>query len=161
MTNDSEFSLFYAHNLTKIYGTFNSRIANIITFIQILFGSSLALDVTKTFPLLSDYHWTFWTGAIVTATAILSFVYKFDEKALLSNQLYRHYGSIISKYRHNPALDIDHEMLNLPIDEIKIVGAFEDIAYKRTAIQLSRDDYTKLDCYQCFIAYFSGDSFND
>ena len=76
MTNDSEFSLFYAHNLTKIYGTFNSRIANIITFIQILFGSSLALDVTKTFPLLSDYHWTFWTGAIVTATAILSFVYK-------------------------------------------------------------------------------------
>lgn len=159
MNADSKFVLYYSHNLTKIYETFNLRIARVIVLIQILLGSSIAINLTKIFPTLNIEHWNFFSGLIIAFVSALNFVYKFDEVALLAGQQYKRYGKIISALRLDSDINIESELKKVENDDVKIVGAFEDIAQKRTQIQLEYDDNIELSCRQKVIAFIAGESF--
>ncbi|GJH43265.1 hypothetical protein [Pasteurella canis] len=159
MNVDSKFVLYYSHNLTKIYETFNLRISRVIVLIQILLGSSIAINLTKIFPSINIEHWNFFSGLVIAFVSALNFVYKFDESALLAGQQYKRYGKIISALRLDSTINIDSELKKIESDDVKIVGAFEDIAQKRTQIQLEYDDNIKLSIRQKIIAFISGENF--
>lgn len=159
MNVDSKFVLYYSHNLTKIYETFNLRISRVIVLIQILLGSSIAINLTKIFPTVNIEYWNFFSGLIIAFVSALNFVYKFDESALLAGQQHKRYGKIISSIRLDSNINIDSELKNIESNDVKIVGAFEDIAEKRTQIQLEYEDNIKLSCRQKLIAFISGESF--
>lgn len=159
MNIDSKFVLYYAHNLTKIYETFNLRISRVIVLIQILLGSSIAINLTKIFPTINIEYWNFFSGLIIAFVSAINFVYKFDESALLAGLQHKRYSKIISAIRRDSSLNIDEELQKIENDDVKIVGAFEDIAQKRTEIQLEYADNTKLSCRQKIIAFISGESF--
>lgn len=159
MNVDSKFVLYYSHNLTKIYETFNLRVARVIVLIQIVLGSSIAINLTKIFPSINIEHWNFFSGLIIAFVSALNFVYKFDESALLAGQQNKRYGKIISSLRLDSSINIEAKLKEIEDSDVKIVGAFEDIAQKRTQIQLDYDDDIKLSCRQKLIAFISGESF--
>ncbi|QIM63220.1 hypothetical protein A1D29_07970 [Pasteurellaceae bacterium Orientalotternb1] len=159
MDNKRLFDLYYSYNLTKIYETFNLRIANFILLVQFVLGSSIVVDFERFLPPHSRNMWQFISGLIIVILSALSFIYKYSDKAILAAQLNKRYGHVINQYQLNKNLNIDLEMLRIEPDDIKIVGAFEDIAYKRSKIQLGLKDHKILTRYQKIIAFLSGESF--
>lgn len=153
------FDLYYSYNITKIYETFNLRIANLILLIQFILGSSIAVDIVRILPQNCRNYWHLGTGLTIVCLSAISFVYKCSEKAILAGQLNKRYGQVINAYKLNKNLNVDKEMAKIEPDDIKIVGAFEDIAFKRSLIQLGLQDRKKLSLYQKTIAFISGESF--
>ncbi len=156
---DSKFLLYYSYNLTKIYTTLNLRISRLIVFIQIFLGSSIAINLTVVFPSINIEHWNLFSGLTIAFVSALNFVYKFDENAVLAGQQYKRYKSIISALQANSKLNIDSRLKEIEENDIHIYGSLEDIAQKRTQIQLDYDDDIKLNWRKKFIAFISGESF--
>ncbi|QIM65493.1 hypothetical protein [Frederiksenia canicola] len=159
MDNKRLFDLYYSYNLTKIYETFNLRIANFILLMQFILGSSIVVDVVRFLPPHIRPIWHLISGLLIVFLSALSFIYKYSENAILAAQLKKRYGHTINQYQLNKKLNIDREMLKIEPDDIKIVGAFEDIAYKRSLIQLGLPDKKKLTRYQKLVAFLCSESF--
>ncbi|MDP8078363.1 hypothetical protein [Phocoenobacter skyensis] len=88
------------------------------------------------------------------------FVYKYNEVALLSKQQSERYKNIISLLNTDPKLDINAELNKIEKYDVDISGALEEIAFKRSAIQLSLEDTTELTLYQRIIAKLAGEYFS-
>lgn len=153
------FDLYYSYNITKIYETFNLRIANFILLVQFILGSSIIVNFEKTLPICCQHYWNLGSGILIVFLSASSFIYKYGDKAILSGQLHKRYGKIINDYRINKNININKEIAQIEIDDIKIVGAFEDIAFKRSLIQLGLEDKKKLSLYQKLIALACSESF--
>lgn len=154
---DLVFELYYSYNLENIYYHFNARLNNLLVTIQLLLSSAIIGDLSRYFP---NTNFNILIGVVLAVLSIVSLVYRFGEKAALSQVAKGQYQALIKRYPKMNDDELNNALTETDAIDNHIIGAFCDISHKRSAIQLGREDDTKLNCYQSAIAWFCGESFN-
>lgn len=153
---DLVFELYYSYNLENLHYHFNARINNLLTVIQLLLSSAIIGNLSQYFT-----YANLIIGIALAVLSALSLVYRFGEKAAISQIAKARYSSLIHQYSQMNDDELRQALFNSDAIDNHITGAFTDIAFKRASIQLNLDDTTDLSCYQSVIATFCGEKFND
>ncbi|HDR1273152.1 hypothetical protein [Pasteurella multocida] len=155
--HDLVFKLYYSFHLEKLFYNFNVRLNNLLTVIQLLLSSAIIGDLSRYIP---NFNVTIIIGIILALLSALSLVYRFGEKSVASRIAVNRYSTLIHRYSKMNNDELAEALLDTNSIDNYISGAFEDIAFKRAAIQLDLEDNTKLSCCQLAIAKFCGESFS-
>ncbi|HDR1800316.1 hypothetical protein [Pasteurella multocida] len=154
--NDLVFELYYSYNLESLHYHFNARINNLFITIQLLLSSAIIGDLSRYAP---DINLNIFIGLVLSVLSIISFVYRFGEKAAVSKIALSQYSSLLHRYSRMVDDELNNALLETNSIDNNITGAFADIVYKRSSIQMSREENIKLGCYKSFVAWFCGESF--
>lgn len=154
--DDLIFELYYSYNLENLHYHYNTRLNNLFTVFQLLLSSAIIGNLSQ----YCEYA-NLIIGIALAILSALLLVYRFGEKAAVSQIAKTRYSSLIHQYSQMNDDELRQALFNSDAIDNHITGAFADIAFKRASIQLNLDDETKLDCYQRFIATFCGENFYD
>lgn len=152
--DDLIFELYYSYNLENLYYHCNARLNNLFTVLQLLLSSAIIGNLSQ--------YWAcanLVVGIVLAVLSALSLVYRFGEKAAVSQIAKARYSSLIHQYSQMSDDELRQALFNSDAIDNHITGAFAEIAFKRTTIQLDRVDETKLTFCQSFIATFCGEHF--
>ncbi|HDR1061696.1 TPA: hypothetical protein QB310_000391 [Pasteurella multocida] len=156
--DDLVFNLHYSYNIENLNYHFNARLNNLLTLIQLLLSSAIIGDLSR---YTSNLNIDIILGLILTVISSLVIVYRFGEKLVSSRIAADRYSALIHRHSNMSDNELANALLETNSINNQITGAFADIAYKRSSIQLNREDITELTPYQSIIAKFCGENFNE
>ena len=90
---DLIFELYYSYNLENLHYHFNARLNNLFTVLQLLLSSAIIGNLSQYFA-----YANLIIGIALAVLSALSLVYRFGEKAAISQIAKARYSSLIHQY---------------------------------------------------------------